>query len=128
VLDFFLTSISIGSIVFLIQKTDFVCEYLKLFLFSTKNNHLIEKLKIKSYENSNVSNSYIEYLAAVYGTENNKRGFFLRLISCFLCLSCFISFWLNIFFGKILFIFPMFFVAVIVYLILNFAMQKIYSE
>jgi hypothetical protein len=127
-IDFFLLSVSIGSIVFLIQKTDFICEYLKLALILLKKEQYINSFKITSYEKSNVAENYIEFLAAVYGAKNNVKGFLLRLSSCFLCSCCFISFWFNLLFGKIILIFPMFFVSILTYWILFYIVQKIYRE
>jgi hypothetical protein len=124
--DFFLISASIGCIVFLIQKTDFISEYLKLLLIFLKKEKYINLLKITHYEKSNLSGNYVEFLASVYGVKNNLLGFALRLASCFFCLTCFTSLWVNIFFGKLILIFPMFFFAVLTYHILWYIMQKIY--
>lgn len=125
-INFFLISVSIGSIVFLIQKTDFICEYLKLTSILLKKEKHLSLLRITHYEKSNVASNYIEFLASVYGSKNTLQGFLLRLVSCFFCLICFTSIWFNVFFGKLILICPMFLLAVSTYGILWYIMQKIY--
>lgn len=91
-LDFFLTSITIGVIVFLIQKTDFIKEYLCLFLDFLKQENVKNKLLIKSYENSSIGENYISFLGSTIGCKNNFAGFVARLLACFICLCVFLNF------------------------------------
>ena len=89
--DFIYLGISIGSIVFLIQQTDFVYEYISLFTRTTKNKKLEEFLKFDYYQNSNGYSSYVEFICSRDWSKSVIMSFSSKLISCFFCLSCFLS-------------------------------------
>jgi hypothetical protein len=117
--DFLVLSISIGSFVFLLQNTDFIYEYGSLFCQTLKLKKLDIFLKFDQYKsNSNKFENYIGFLGSVFGTKNSLVGFITRLLSCFICLSCFISLAANIVIGSVLYFFPCFFISVVIYFIL----------
>lgn len=122
--------ISIGSITFLIQNTDFIYEYLSLFLRTLKIKSLENFFKFAHYEqNSSSFENYISFLGSVFGVKNNFFGFLCRLLTCFLCLNCFLSLVLSFFIFEsfILYIFPCFVGAVLIYLFLFLTKKKIFE-
>jgi hypothetical protein len=127
--EFLFLPISIGSFVFLLQQTDFVYEYGSLFsrLFKLKSIDYI--LKFEYYEkNSSSFENYISFIGSVYGVKKNLLGFICRLLSCFICLSCFLSFLLVlVLFKTIYLIFPCFVISVMIYLFLFMSKKKIYE-
>lgn len=126
--DFLVLSISIGSFVFLLQNTDFFYEYGSLLCNFLKLKKLDSLLKFDQYKaNSNQFDNYISFLGSVFGAKNNVLGFLLRLISCFICLNCFMSLVYNAVLGSMLYFFPCFFISIIIYFILFLIKKKIYS-
>lgn len=126
--DFLVLSTSIGCFVFLLQNTDFVYEYGSLFCQALKLKKLDIFLKFDQYKsNSSKFENYISFLGSVFGVKSSLIGFILRLLSCFICLSCFISLAFNIILGSILYFFPCFFISIIIYFILFLIKKKIYS-
>jgi hypothetical protein len=127
--EFLFLPISIGSFVFLLQKTDFVYEYFSLFSRTFGLKNIDSYLKFEYYEkNSSQFQNYISFLGSIYGVRKNILGFFCRLISCFLCLSCFLSLVFVILLYKSMYlVFPCFVISVLIYLILFTAMKKIYE-
>lgn len=89
--DFIILGVSIGCFVFLIQQTDFIYEYVNLFIRATENKKLEEFLKFDYYRNSNGYSSYVEFIASRDWSEKIIASFLSKLISCFFCLNCFIS-------------------------------------
>jgi hypothetical protein len=90
----FYYGLSVGCITFLIQKTDFVIEYARLFLDFCHLTKLKKILLIPHYENlENPADyaSFVEFFCAMNGTQKNIFGFLCRLISCFICLNCFLT-------------------------------------
>jgi len=124
-------SASIGSIVFLIQKTDFIFEYLSLAIYFfekyffkltfIKKHLLIEEYK--NLENPEDYSSYIEFFSAINGFAPGLRGFLCKLISCFICLSCFLTVPVGLVFIKPSLVFICFIISMIIYFIL-FNIQK----
>jgi hypothetical protein len=127
--EFLFLPISIGSFVFLLQKTDFVYEYFSLFSRVLGLKNIDSYLKFEYYEkNSSQFQNYISFLGSIYGVRKNILGFFCRLISCFLCLSCFLSLVFVILLYKSMYlVFPCFVISVLIYFILFTAMKKIYE-
>ena len=126
--DFIYLAISIGCIVFLIQQTDFIYEYLNLFTKILKINTLRSLLKFDSYENSNNFENYVSFIGSVYGIKKNTIGFISRLITCFICLNCFLSFFSVLLITKnVMIIFPCFFLSIIAYYILFLIKKHIFS-
>lgn len=127
-LYFFAIPISIGSIVFLIQQTDFLYEYISLFCQIIKNKKIPNILKFEGYENSDSFKSYIYFLASIHGTKKSPIGFVLRLLSCFICLNCFLSVFAVLLITKnVLLIFPYFIISVITFFILFKIKNEIYK-
>jgi hypothetical protein len=121
-------SISIGCIVFLIQQTDFVYEYASMFLRILKLKKVSAFLKFDQYENSNSFENYIMFIGAVCGIKKNIVGFFSRLITCFLCLNCFLSFLAGLLFTKnIMFIMPGFLISVVVFYTLFLIKRSVFK-
>lgn len=83
---------SIGSTTFLIQNTDFIYEYLSLFLKTVRLKVLEKFFKFDEYEqNEEMFENYMMFLGATLGVKKNIIGFLARLATCFLCLNCFFS-------------------------------------
>jgi hypothetical protein len=126
-LDLFAIGLSIGAFVFLLQHTDFIFEYSRLF-FSIFNSKKLDKFfKFEFYENSQGYNNYLEFLSSRYVSAGLK-GFFFRLISCFICLNCFLSLWICMAFGLFYYFLVCFFIAYVVYFILFKIKKYIYSN
>jgi|LauGreDrversion4_2_1035121.scaffolds.fasta_scaffold01389_8 hypothetical protein len=126
--EFLILPISIGSFVFLLQNTDFVYEYGSLLCQIFKLKKLDIFLKFEQYRsNSGKFDNYISFLGSVFGAKNNFFGFLARLLSCFICLSCFISLTFNFLFGNALYFLLCFFISSIVYFVLFSIKKKIYS-
>lgn len=128
-LCFFTTSISIGSIVFLIQQTDFIYEYISLFCRFIKNKKIPNFLKFEGYENSSNFQTYVYFIGSVHGVKKNFTGFASRLVSCFICLNCFLSVLAGLLITKnILLIFPCFLFSIITFSFLFKIKYEIYSK
>lgn len=127
--DFLFLPISIGSFVFLLQQTDFVYEYFSLFSRTLGLKSIDSYLKFEYYEkNTSQFQNYISFLGSIYGVKKNLLGFTCRLVSCFLCLSCFLSLvFVLLLYKSIYLIFPCFVISVLIYFILFTAMKKIYE-
>lgn len=127
--EFLFLPISIGSFVFLLQKTDFVYEYFSLFSRTFGLKNIDSYLKFEYYEkNSSQFQSYISFLGSIYGVRKNILGFVCRLISCFLCLSCFLSLvFVLLLYKSVYLVFPCFVISVLIYFILFAATKKIYE-
>ena len=127
--DFLFLPISIGSFVFLLQQTDFVYEYLSLFSRTFGLKNIDSCLKFEYYEkNTSQFQNYISFLGSVYGVRKSPLGFACRLISCFLCLSCFLSLiFVLLLYKSVYLVFPCFVISVLIYFILFTAMKKIYE-
>ena len=111
-----LLSISIGCIVFLIQQTDFVYEYASMLLRILNLKKVSAFLKFDQYENSNNFENYIMFIGATCGVKKNIVGFTSRLVTCFICLNCFLSFLAGLLITKnIMLIMPSFLISVIVF-------------
>ena len=115
-----LLAISVGCLVFLIQQTDFVYEYLSLLSRFLGLKFIDNALKFEYYEKNSIQfENYIMFLGSVYGVKKNLIGFVCRLLTCFICLNCFLSLWLVLIITKsVVVIFPCFLLSVIVYFIL----------
>lgn len=113
-------SISIGCIVFLIQQTDFVYEYASILSSILRLKFIDNLLKFDYYEKNSIQfENYISFLGSVYGVKKNIVGFVCRLLTCFICLNCFLSLSLTLIITKsVLTIFPCFLLSVIIYFIL----------
>lgn len=121
-------SITIGSIVFLIQQTDFIYEYLSLFLNLIRFKEIGVLLKFDSYQNSNGFENYIMFIGSVYGVKNNVIGFFCRLLTCFICLNCVASiFSVLAITNQIIYVFPCFIISILVYYMLFSIKKSIFS-
>ena len=117
----FYYGLSIGCITFLIQKTDFVLEYTRLLLDFFHLTKLKKILLIPHYENLEPTSDYasfVEFFCATNGTETNLFGFLCRLISCFICLNCFLTVIGGAFFLSYSVLFFSFLVAMLVYFLL----------
>jgi hypothetical protein len=120
--------ISIGCIVFLIQQTDFIYEYASLFLNLTKLKRISNAFQFNTYENSNSFPNYIIFLASIHGVKKNAFGFICRLLSCFICLNCFISVFSVLLITKsAIMIFPCFFLSILTFYILFSIKKSIFS-
>jgi len=121
-------SISIGCAVFLIQQTDFVYEYSSILMRILKLKRVSAFLKFDQYENSNNFENYIMFIGAVCGIKKNIVGFFSRLITCFLCLSCFFSFLAGLLITKnIMLIMPSFLISIVVFYILFLIKRSVFK-
>jgi len=110
-------SVSIGSFVFLVQQTDFIFEYLSLFIKIFRNKSLEKLLKFDYYKNSTGYSNYIEFISSRDWFHNGLIVFVAKLISCFICLNCFLSLLISVFLGTYMFL-VYFFLSVIVFFIL----------
>lgn len=120
--------ITIGCIVFLIQQTDFIYEYCSLVLRSLSLSRISDMLQFSSYENSTSFTNYISFLGSVYGVKKNMLGFACRLLSCFICLNCFISvFSVLLITNSLIMVFPCFLLSVLTFYILFAIKKSIYS-
>lgn len=120
--------ISIGCVVFLIQQTNFIYEYASLFLKLINFQEIGRVLKFDTYENSNGFENYIMFIGSLYGVKNNITGFFSRLITCFICLSCLLSILSVLFITKsVVFIFPCFLFSIVTYYILFSIKKSVFS-
>jgi hypothetical protein len=128
-IDFYIyLSVSIGCFVFLIQQTDFIYEYSSLFCNFLKIKTIPKWLNFHTYENSNSFENYISFLGSVYGAKKNILGFLCRLITCFICLNCFLCVFSVLLLTKnILMIFPCFFLSILTYYILFVIKKHIFS-
>lgn len=125
---FFALSASIGSIVFLVQQTDFIYEYASLFLGHKIFKKIRRLLNFEGYENSNQFENYIMFLGSVYGIKKNILGFICRLLTCFICLNCFLSFFSVLFITKsILIIFPCFLLSIVTFYILFLIKKSVFK-
>jgi hypothetical protein len=121
-------SISIGCVVFLIQQTDFVYEYSSMFLKTLNLKKVSAFLKFDQYENSNSFENYIMFIGAVCGVKKNIVGFLSRLITCFLCLNCFLSFLAGLLITKnIMLIMPGFLISVVVFYTLFLIKRSVFK-
>ena len=121
-------SISIGCIVFLVQQTDFAYEYASMFLKILKLKKVSAFLKFDQYENSNSFENYIMFIGAVCGVKKNILGFASRLITCFLCLNCFLSFLSGLLITKsIMLIMPSFLISVVIFYILFLIKRSVFK-
>jgi hypothetical protein len=121
-------SISIGCIVFLVQQTDFIYEYSSVILRVLRLNFLYKLLQFNVYENSSNFQNYIFFIGSIQGVKKNALGFVCRLISCFICLNCFISVFSVLLVTKNpIMIFPCFFLSVLTFHILFKIKKSIYS-
>lgn len=120
--------VSIGCLVFLIQQTDFIYEYTSLFLGLTKSDKVYNSLGFNTYENSSNFENYIAFIGSVYGIKRNPLGFICRLLSCFICLNCFISVSSVLLITKsIIMIFPCFFLSTLTFYILFSIKKSVFS-
>jgi hypothetical protein len=123
-----LLSISIGCIVFLIQQTDFVYEYASMPLKTLNLKKVSAFLKFDQYENSSSFENYIMFIGVVCGVKKNIVGFASRLVTCFLCLNCFLSFLAGLLITKnIMLIMPSFLISVIVFYILFLIKRSVFK-
>jgi hypothetical protein len=121
-------SISIGCIVFLVQQTDFVYEYSSTLLKILKLKKVSAFLKFDQYENSNSFENYIMFIGAVCGVKKNIVGFFSRLITCFICLNCFLSFLAGLLITKdVMLIMPSFLISVVVFYTLFLIKRSVFK-
>ena len=126
--DYIIIGISIGCIVFLIQQTDFVYEYLSLLFKILKLNSLHQKLNFQTYENSQGFETYIGFIGSIYGVKKNSLGFFCRLITCFICLNCFLSLFSLIFIKKsLIMLFPCFLLSMLTFYILFLIKRHVFA-
>ena len=126
VLEFIFLPITIGGIVFLLQQTDFVYEYLSLATDYFGKNKAKEKLKLEEYKESGIYANYIQHIAGTNQAKSGLRPFLLKLISCFICLNCFISLACTILITKeIYFFIPCFFISIVTYCIFLLVKNKI---
>jgi hypothetical protein len=126
--DYLILGISIGCAVFLIQQTDFIYEYLSIFLKTFKLNSLYKKIGFETYENSENFDNYINFIGSVHGVKKNALGFFSRLITCFICLNCFLSIFSLIFIkNSLIMIFPCFLLSMIVFYILFLIKKHVFA-
>ena len=100
-------SVSIGSFVFLVQQTDFIF----------RNKSLEKLLKFDYYKNSTGYSNYIQFISSRDWSHNGLIAFVAKLVSCFICLSCFLSLLISVFLGTFMFL-VYFFLSVIVFFIL----------
>ena len=125
-LEYILLSVSVGFFVFLLQKTDFVYEYSIVLLTALGSQKILDRLNITGYEKSRNYETFIMYLASLYGIEKNLKGFALRLISCFVCFSTFLNSVIFLFINP-LWIFCGSFISIVIFYV-SFKIQKqIYS-
>jgi hypothetical protein len=121
--------ISIGCIVFLIQETDFIYEYLSIFLKTLRLNFLYKSMRFNTYENSNGFSNYVIFLSSIYGIKKNMLGFLCRLVSCFICLNCFISVFSVLLITKnAIMIFPCFLLSILTFYILFRVKNSVFSQ
>ena len=122
--------ISIGSIVFLIQQTDFIYEYGSLLSRVFKIKILDKYLKFEQYEKNSINfENYIIFLGSVYGVKKNTIGFICRLLTCFICLNCFLSvICIIILTHNLMYIFPCFFISILIFYILFSIKRSIFSS
>lgn len=126
ILNILQISITIGSLVFLVQQTDFIFEYSKLLFTLTKKKTLEKLLKFDYYQNSNGYSNYIHFISSRDWSHNGLVAFFCKLISCFVCLNCLLSLVFSLFLGTGLFL-VYFFLSVVVFFIL-FKIKKYIFE
>ena len=110
-------AISVGSFVFLVQQTDFIFEYTKLFLKLARNKRLEKFLKFDYYQNSTGYSNYLEFISSRDWSHNGLMAFLAKLISCFLCLNCLLSLIVSLFLGINMFL-VYYFLSVIIFYIL----------
>lgn len=125
--DFIILGISIGSLVFLVQKTDFIFEYSKFFIEALGFSSFF---KLEHYKNNKSieCESYFEFICFINAAKDNFFGFLCRLLSCGICLNCFLSllFCSFLFFKPFLFLF-VFFCAIISYFFLTKLKHNMYK-
>ena len=110
-------AVSVGAFVFLVQQTDFIFEYAKLFLRLTRNKSLEKFLKFDYYQNSTGYSNYVEFISSRDWSHNGLMAFTAKLASCFLCLNCLLSLIASLFLGINMFL-VYYFLSVIVFYIL----------
>jgi hypothetical protein len=125
--DFIILGISIGSLVFLLHKTDFIFEYSSFFI---RILGLSSFFKLDHYKNNKTIDceSYFEFICFINATNKGFFGFICRLLSCGICLNCFLSLFLCsfLFLKSFLFLF-VFFCAIISYFFLIKLKQNMYK-
>ena len=120
--------ISIGCIVFLIQQTDFIYEYSSLILTYIRIPKIRDWLKFETYENSSSFENYISFIASIRGIKKDFTGFLCRLVSCFICLNCFLSVFSVLAITKsAIMIFPCFLLSVLTFYILFRIKKSVFS-
>jgi len=123
-----ITPISIGCIVFLIQQTDFIYEYSSLILTYIRIPKIRDWLKFETYENSSSFENYISFIASIRGIKKDLTGFLCRLVSCFICLNCFLSVLSVLAITKsAIMIFPCFFLSILTFYILFKIKKSVFS-
>jgi len=124
----FTIPVSIGCVVFLIQQTDFVYEYASLALSYIKIQKLRKVLNLDGYENSSSFENYIIFIASTRGIKKDLGGFTCRLVSCFICLNCFLSvFSVLVVTKSAIMIFPCFFLSVLTFYVLFRIKKSVFS-
>jgi hypothetical protein len=130
-----LIGISIGTFVFLLQKTDFVIEYLNLALHYieltgldlTKFKKRILILQYENLEEPELYSSFVEFYCAMNGFEKGIKSFLCKLISCFICLNCFLCIAVNIFMSSFKFSFVSFLFSIVVYFLISKIQKNLLS-
>lgn len=127
-LNILVLSTSIGCITFLVQQTDFIYEYVSLFFGHRIFQKFRRFIKFEEYENSNQFENYIMFLGSVYGIKKNTIGFICRLLTCFICLNCFLSLFSVLLITKsVIMIFPCFFTSILVYYVLFLIKKSVFK-
>jgi len=121
--------VSIGCFVFLIQQTDFIYEYLSFFSKIFKLNFVDFIFKFDYYEkNSSKFENYISFVGSIFGTQKNLVGFVSRLLSCFICLNCFLSLiFIALIYNMYAYFLPCFFISTVTYFCLFSIKRSIYK-
>jgi hypothetical protein len=124
--DFIILGISIGSLVFLLHKTDFIFEYSSFFI---RILGLSSFFKLDYYKNNKTieCESYFEFICFINATNKGFFGFICRLLSCGICLNCFLSLLYSFLFLKSFLFLFVFFCAIISYFFLIKLKQNMYK-
>jgi len=124
--DFIILGISIGSLVFLLHKTDFIFEYSSFFI---RILGLSSFFKLDYYKNNKTieCESYFEFICFINATNKGFFGFICRLLSCGICLNCFLSLLCSFLFLKSFLFLFVFFCAIISYFFLIKLKQNMYK-
>jgi hypothetical protein len=105
-----------------------VYEYSSTLLKILKLKKVSAFLKFDQYENSNSFENYIMFIGAVCGVKKNIVGFFSRLITCFICLNCFLSFLAGLLITKdVMLIMPSFLISVVVFYTLFLIKRSVFK-